>query len=89
MKDLLGSEAMEVADVFAVNKADRDGADATVRDLEGMLALNDTLARSGAKHSGHSAAMMRLVKGAAREGAGWTPEVIKTVRGIGYLYVSG
>src|SRR5678809_142495 len=30
---------MECADVFAVNKADRDGADTTVRDLELMIAL--------------------------------------------------
>jgi LAO/AO transport system kinase len=30
---------LEVADVFVVNKADRDGADATVRDLKGMLSL--------------------------------------------------
>jgi LAO/AO transport system kinase len=32
---------LEVADVFAVNKADRDGADATVRDLRGMIALGE------------------------------------------------
>ncbi|MGH3785932.1 MAG: methylmalonyl Co-A mutase-associated GTPase MeaB [Pseudonocardiaceae bacterium] len=30
---------LEVADVFAVNKADRDGADQTVRDLRNMLSL--------------------------------------------------
>ncbi|HEY7224986.1 MAG TPA: methylmalonyl Co-A mutase-associated GTPase MeaB [Micromonosporaceae bacterium] len=30
---------LEVADLFVVNKADRDGADATVRDIRGMLAL--------------------------------------------------
>jgi LAO/AO transport system kinase len=30
---------LEVGDVFAVNKADRDGADATVRDLEQMVRL--------------------------------------------------
>jgi LAO/AO transport system kinase len=30
---------LECADLFAVNKADRDGADATVRDLELMIAL--------------------------------------------------
>ncbi|MCB0964565.1 MAG: methylmalonyl Co-A mutase-associated GTPase MeaB [Acidimicrobiales bacterium] len=30
---------MEVADVFAVNKADRDGAEQTAHDLEGMLDL--------------------------------------------------
>ena len=30
---------LEVADVFVVNKADRDGADQTVRDLEHMISL--------------------------------------------------
>ena len=30
---------LEVADVFVVNKADRDGAEATVRDLEHMISL--------------------------------------------------
>jgi len=30
---------LEIADVFAVNKADRDGADATVRDLKHMISL--------------------------------------------------
>jgi len=30
---------LEVADVFVVNKADRDGADATYRDIQGMLGL--------------------------------------------------
>ena len=30
---------LEIADVFVVNKADRDGADATAHDLRGMLAL--------------------------------------------------
>jgi LAO/AO transport system kinase len=30
---------LEVADVFVVNKADRDGADATARDIKGMLSL--------------------------------------------------
>ncbi len=35
---------LEVADVFVVNKADREGADATARDLRNMLSLAD---RSG------------------------------------------
>ncbi len=30
---------LEIADVFAVNKSDREGADRTVRELEGMLEL--------------------------------------------------
>ncbi len=32
---------LEIADVFVVNKADRDGAQATVRDLRNMIALVD------------------------------------------------
>ena len=32
---------LEVGDVFAVNKADRDGADTTVRELRAMIALGD------------------------------------------------
>lgn len=32
---------LEIADVFVVNKNDRDGADATYRDLQGMLALGE------------------------------------------------
>ncbi|PID96941.1 MAG: methylmalonyl Co-A mutase-associated GTPase MeaB [Actinomycetales bacterium] len=32
---------LEVGDVFVVNKADRDGADATVRDLRYMISLGD------------------------------------------------
>jgi len=44
---------LEVADVFVVNKADRDGADETVRDLRRMLSLGErggldaTIGRSG------------------------------------------
>jgi LAO/AO transport system kinase len=48
---------LECADVFAVNKADREGADATVRDLELMIALGHTTRRSdahaAAPHGGH------------------------------------
>jgi len=33
---------MEIADVFVVNKADRDGADRTVHDLESMMDLTGT-----------------------------------------------
>ncbi|MBM4359463.1 MAG: methylmalonyl Co-A mutase-associated GTPase MeaB [Deltaproteobacteria bacterium] len=49
---------LECADVFAVNKADREGADATVRDLELMIALGHTTRRSdshgSAGHAGHA-----------------------------------
>ncbi|MBB2942076.1 LAO/AO transport system kinase [Actinoplanes lutulentus] len=32
---------LEIADVFVINKSDRPGADATFRDIQGMLALGD------------------------------------------------
>ena len=37
---------MEIADIFVVNKADRDGADRVVADIEGMLALRDAPAEA-------------------------------------------
>ena len=35
---------LEIADIFVVNKADRPGADATYRDIQGMLALGERAA---------------------------------------------
>jgi LAO/AO transport system kinase len=32
---------LEIADIFVVNKADRDGADATYRDIQGMISLGE------------------------------------------------
>ncbi len=32
---------LEIADIFVVNKADRDGADATYRDIQGAIALGE------------------------------------------------
>ncbi|CAN5234746.1 methylmalonyl Co-A mutase-associated GTPase MeaB [soil metagenome] len=39
---------LEIADLFVVNKADRDGADATVRDLRYMLSLGGKHSEAGA-----------------------------------------
>ena len=50
---------LECADVFAVNKADREGADATVRDLELMIALGKESMLS-AHHSGRAAGLRAL-----------------------------
>jgi LAO/AO transport system kinase len=46
---------LECADVFAVNKADRDGADSTVRDLELMIALGSEAMVAIGKRKGHLA----------------------------------
>ncbi|MBI5493948.1 MAG: methylmalonyl Co-A mutase-associated GTPase MeaB [Deltaproteobacteria bacterium] len=71
---------MEIADVFVVNKADREGADRTVRELEMMLHLRDqAVARAQAERMahGHHAAGMDLAPAAAS--LDWEPPIIKTV----------
>ncbi|MDQ1654751.1 MAG: GTPase [Cryptosporangiaceae bacterium] len=62
---------LEVADVFVVNKADRDGADATVRDLRNMLGL-------GGRHSEPGAWRPPIVKTVASRGDG-TRDVLAAV----------
>jgi LAO/AO transport system kinase len=75
---------LECADVFAVNKADRDGADATVRDLELMISLGNETIRALSKTRGH------LTHGAGDGFVGasaaalgpierWTPPIVKCV----------
>jgi LAO/AO transport system kinase len=54
---------LEVADVFVVNKADRDGADQVVRDLRGMQGL-------GGRHSEPGAWRAPIVKTVASRGEG-------------------
>jgi LAO/AO transport system kinase len=71
---------LECADVFAVNKADRDGADATVRDLELMIALGGEVTKAGSHSRGHSAGSLDLEKQVVRHASGrWIPLIQKTV----------
>jgi LAO/AO transport system kinase len=49
---------LEVADLFAVNKSDREGADRTVRDLRSMLELNHAM---GKDLGGHEIAIVKCV----------------------------
>jgi LAO/AO transport system kinase len=73
---------LEVADVFAVNKADRPGAEAAVRDLENMLALGAlSLAQVSppASHAVSGRHARRPGGGGAEPREGWTPPVQKTV----------
>ncbi len=68
---------LEVADVFAVNKSDRVGADATVQDLQQMLSLRR--APTGVtKMQGHTA--VSTLQTAPEAAAGeWLPPILKTV----------
>lgn len=71
---------LECADVFAVNKADRDGADATVRDLELMIALGGEVTRAGAHSRGHHAATLDIAQQEVKHETGrWIPLIEKTV----------
>ncbi len=70
---------LEIADVFAVNKADREGADRTVRDLQMMLELRrSTAARPGLDHD----AAHQLTQTTAwdpHDPGYWEPPIVKTV----------
>ncbi len=71
---------LEVADVFAVNKADRDGADSTVRDLEQMVAQTRETAVAAASASSHSAGHAhRYAREERAAGGPWEPPVVKTI----------
>ena len=80
---------LEIADVFAVNKADREGADRTVRDLQMMLELRRSAsARPPADHD--AAHRFAPAAGARRDGPpesqrppeqdlDWEPSIVRTV----------
>lgn len=74
---------MEIADVFAVNKADREGADATVRDLELMIALGRKILEPPPPmkadcHSMAAAPVRRDVGGQEADGS-WTTPICRCV----------
>ncbi|HWL86814.1 MAG TPA: methylmalonyl Co-A mutase-associated GTPase MeaB, partial [Polyangiaceae bacterium] len=79
---------LECADVFAVNKADRDGADGAVRDLELMIALGNDTMISASKVRGHVVHARTLKVGSAAAGetddaatgeTRWTPPILRCI----------
>jgi LAO/AO transport system kinase len=87
--DVQASKAgiLESADVFAVNKADREGADGTVRDLELMIALGNETARARPKTAGHGAHAVAAARSTPVDPGRWTTPIVKCVatRGEGVL----
>jgi LAO/AO transport system kinase len=73
---------LECADVFAVNKADRDGADSTVRDLELMIALGGEAMVAIGKQKGHAVhgkghdASIPTAAGTAER---WIPPIVRSI----------
>jgi LAO/AO transport system kinase len=72
---------LEVADVFVVNKADRDGADTVVRDLRYMLSLGDRRTDDGWR--------VPIVKTVASKGEGADEVVDEIERHGAWLESSG
>jgi LAO/AO transport system kinase len=84
--DVQASKAgiLECADVFAVNKADREGADGTARDLELMVALGRETTGTLSKASGHSTHSVHSdgrasVRPPSTNAERWTPPIVKCV----------
>jgi LAO/AO transport system kinase len=74
---------MESADVFVVNKADKDGADGTVRDIELMIALGSEVMIASGKTRGHTAASRAALTGKVDGGDApaeeWTPPIVRCI----------
>jgi LAO/AO transport system kinase len=71
---------LEAADVFCVNKADKDGADAAVRDLEMMLALANEPVFGGAHSAHHAPGALDVAKAVdSVDASTWRPPIQKTV----------
>src|SRR5215467_13513815 len=66
---------LEVADIFAVNKADLDGADRVVRELRSMLEVRR--AASGSPHGPARSHSLAGVRPAAAPDSQWEPPIIK------------
>jgi LAO/AO transport system kinase len=69
---------MEIADIFVVNKADMEGADRTVRDVQMMLDLNQSFSsRPAASLPAYGSALPPAAEKKARAPA-WRPPVVAT-----------
>jgi LAO/AO transport system kinase len=80
---------LEIADIFAVNKSDHDGADRTVAILENMLSVGSSCPPLRIIHHTYLAAVLRqsgifppnpfVRSGSTQGNAGWHPTIVKTV----------
>ncbi len=68
---------LEIADVLVVNKADRPGADNTVRGLKAMLELGHPASRE--QMMNHHGRLLPVVHQNPGEDAFWIPPIVRTV----------
>jgi GTPase len=70
---------LEIADVFAVNKADREGADRAVRDLQQMLEMRRSTATQPQYDHDAEHRMRATEAWDPHDPAWWEPPIVKTV----------
>ena len=70
---------LEIADVFCVNKADREGADRTIRDLQGMLEVRRIIQAPPMDHDEHHHPSGPGPEAANQSDPGWEPPIVRTV----------
>ena len=68
---------LEVADVFAINKADLDGADRVVRELNAMLELRHAVRAQPMDHDAHHT--LTAAQKQVRDDTEWEPPIQKVV----------
>jgi LAO/AO transport system kinase len=77
---MLKAGILEIADLFVVNKADLDGANRTVHELQEMLEYRDDGVPSTTGHHGPGASGMdRHREEEEDDGPGWDPQIIETI----------
>jgi LAO/AO transport system kinase len=72
---------LEIADIFCVNKADREGADRTVRDLQGMLEVRRIIQAPPMDHDEHHRPAGPIPGPAAanQPDPDWEPPIVRAV----------
>ncbi len=72
---------LEIADIFAVNKSDREGADRTVSELQMMLDIGYVSPAEQAHHGG--SILLRDQRQERVCPQGWVPHIVKTIATTG------
>lgn len=72
---------LEIADIFCVNKADREGADRTIRDLQGMLEVRRIIQAPPQDHDAHHrpAGPVPVPAAANQPDPDWEPPIVRAV----------
>jgi LAO/AO transport system kinase len=70
---------LEIADIFCVNKADREGADRTIRDLQGMLEVRRIIQAPPQDHDQHHRPAGAAPEAANDPDPGWEPPIVRAV----------